>query len=116
MSDLGLSRRTLRLRAAFYVLLGGAVVTMLVLLTIDAQIALRQRALLIECTTAPADRVPPADPSPADCYLRGEARTAAAVSQIGDLSIVAAACGAAHPGDVPATRACVERAIERGRR
>ena len=70
--------------------------------------------LVVECVIPPADRTPPAkvaDPNN-DCYTRGADRTGQAVSQIGDLSILAAACGAAHPGDVPATRDCVENAME----
>ena len=65
--------------------------------------------LLVECTTAPAERNPPATATGNDdCYVRSEARTRAAVSQIGELSTAAAACGAANPGDVARTRNCVE--------
>lgn len=69
--------------------------------------------LLVECTTPPADRKPPVvvkDPG-SDCYTRALREQGKAVSTIGDLSIVAATCGAAHPGDIPATRTCVERGL-----
>ena len=118
-----LSRRTQNLRAAFQVLLVGAVVAMLVLLSYDAWQGARQReaietntALLVECTTDPAERKPAADkPGEDDCYVRSQNRTARAVEQIGDISVIAAACGAAHPGDIPATRKCVERALNEKR-
>lgn len=70
--------------------------------------------ILAECTTPPSERRPPVkvtDPAD-DCYTRNVARTGQVVGQIGDLSILAAACGAANPGDVPATRQCVETAME----
>ena len=71
--------------------------------------------ILAECTTPPSERKPPVkvkDPQD-DCFTRNQARTGQAVGQIGDLSILAAACGAANPGDVPATRECVENAMEK---
>jgi hypothetical protein len=70
------------------------------------------RSLLVECVIPPEEREPPADEVKGDCYVRSQARTGQAVGQISDLSILAAACGAAHPGDVPATRECVEKAME----
>lgn len=71
--------------------------------------------ILAECTTPPEERKPPVEVTNADsdCYTRSLKRTGQAVGQIGDLSILAAACGAAHPGDVSATRACVEHAMDR---
>ena len=69
--------------------------------------------ILAECTTPPEERQPPVtEPDPDDCYVRSNARTGKVVGQIGDLSILAAACGAANPGDVAATRRCVETAME----
>lgn len=120
MSGDGITDRTRALGAAFRALLGAAVVAMLVLLCYDAWLGHRQRdaieantALLVECTTDPAERKPATTkPGEDDCFVRGRNRTAEAVSQIGDLSVIAAACGAAHPGDIPATRACVERALD----
>ncbi len=78
-------------------------------------------SLLAECTTPPEARRPvPKDVdrtapglqvSPSDCYARSNARTASAIGQLSDISVIAAACGAANPGDVPATRRCVEEAL-----
>ena len=68
-----------------------------------------------ECTTPPQERVPPVKVSSAanDCYVRSLRQQGQAVSTISGVSIVAAACGAAHPGDVPGTRACVEKGLSR---
>lgn len=115
----GLSPRTRALGAAFRVLLSGAVLAMLLLLVHGAMRAEQQRAdlkrvlgVLVECTTDPAERKDAkVRPGEDDCYIRQQNRTAAAVGQIGDLSVIAAACGAANPGDIPATRACVEKAL-----
>lgn len=114
------SRRTQALGSAFKVALGVAVVAMLVLLTVlmvraedERELLVAQGNLMIACTTPPGERVPPElDPPADDCYLRSQARTADAVARIGDLSVLAAACGAAHPADVPATRRCVEEALD----
>lgn len=73
-----------------------------------------QRELLIECTTPPEERVPPLRHAGAsDCYVRSQARTGEVVGQVGDISVIAAACGAANPGDIPATRECVEEGLSR---
>jgi hypothetical protein len=104
------------------VTLGWAVLTLLAatreLVALNAT-ADRQRAelvalneLVVECVTPPEKRFPPVDkPKPSDCYTRNNARTGEVVGQIGNLSIIAASCGAAHPGDVPATRRCTEKVL-----
>jgi len=70
--------------------------------------------LLTECTTPPEERHPPVQLGPRvdDCFLRTERQQAESVGEIGNLSTIAAACGAANPGDIPKTRECVDRAIE----
>ena len=70
--------------------------------------------LLTECTTPPEERHPPVKLGPRvdDCYLRTARQAAAQVGEIGNLSTIAAACGAANPGDIPKTRECVDTAIE----
>ena len=73
------------------------------------------RDLLVECVIAPEEREPPVvvkDPE-RDCYTRGINRQGNAIQSLSSVSIVAAACGAAHPGDVVATRACVEKELAR---
>lgn len=75
--------------------------------------------LLVECTTPPGDRKPPVKVTDeqADCYTRNLERQAQVLGDpaapINDVSIIAAACGAAHPGDITATRACVLRGLRR---
>jgi hypothetical protein len=100
----GLSQRTLRLRAAFYVCLGGAVVAMLVLLV---AIALSNQAngdQVRDCTTPGGE-----------CFEQAAKRQAQVIGEpvapINNVAVVAAACGAAHPGDIAATRACVEEGL-----
>lgn len=68
---------------------------------------------LLECNVPPEERNETASVKPGedDCYVRNANRTARAVGEISDISVVAAACGAANPGDVPATRLCVEEAL-----
>ena len=46
------------------------------------------------------------------CYERAQAQQRAAVSSINQVAIVAAACGAEHPGDVKATQTCVEKELQ----
>ena len=78
------------------------------------QVIQAQTRLLVECTTPPEERTPPlaaAEAGSDDCYVRSSSRTAQAVDSIGSVVVVAAACGAEHPGDVPATRACVTKAL-----
>lgn len=71
-----------------------------------------QRTLILECTTPPSEREPPVrKPEPDDCYVRANSRTGDAVASINEVSIAAAACGAAHPGDVKATEACVRKTL-----
>lgn len=76
--------------------------------------------LLVECTTAPQFRQPPvkaADLPSSDCYSRQQAQQADVIgSPAGPLKpyiVLAATCGAAHPGDPDATQACVEDALAR---
>ena len=45
------------------------------------------------------------------CYERSQSQTRDAVSSINEVAVVAAACGAAHPGDVKATRVCVDAGL-----
>lgn len=72
-------------------------------------------ALLVECTTPPELRHPPVVVKPgktgADCYLRSRQETGKVVKSIRDISVAAAACGAAHPGDIDETEACVNRTL-----
>lgn len=71
--------------------------------------------VLVECTTPPALRNPPEKHvKPDDCFVRQQAATADFAAANGPLSPLlgaAAACGAAHPGDIPATRACVLKGL-----
>lgn len=93
-------------------LTAGAVIYGLVVGHQDRQVLKASAALLVECTTDPAERKDAKTrPGEDDCFIRAQNRTAAAVSQIGDISVVAAACGAANPGDVLETRRCVEEAL-----
>lgn len=74
---------------------------------------------LTECTTRPDLRKPPADIKDLpkdDCYVQqqsGAADFASPRSAFGQLVIMAAACGAANPGNIPATQACVVKAVTR---
>lgn len=72
-------------------------------------------ALLVECTTPPELRHPPvvidASGTAADCYVRTRAETGQVVQNIRTISIAAAACGAANPGNVKATEACVSKTL-----
>jgi hypothetical protein len=81
----------------------------------NAQAGAETRALLVECVIPPSERTPPVEVRNPDndCYARSVNRQGQAIGQIGDLSILAAACGSAHPGDIPATRACVEKGLRR---
>lgn len=72
--------------------------------------------LLVECTTNPAERTPPVTkPAADDCYVRQQKGTADIVGvpagQLSPLTYISAACGAANPGDIPATRACLEKGL-----
>lgn len=73
--------------------------------------------LLVECTTPPDQRKPPELHAPAtDCYVRNQAASASVIGEpkapINTVSILAASCGAAHPGDGPATLACVLKGLK----
>lgn len=71
--------------------------------------------LLVECTTPPSERHPPKRVDvgdQGDCYNRNQLATGQAVSQVSTISIAAAACGAANPGNVAATEACVSKALK----
>ena len=68
--------------------------------------------LLVECTTDPRDRKPPEQAKPGDCFVRGTTRTGTAVQTLNQVTIAAAACGAEHPGNVPATERCVRRTLK----
>lgn len=137
MSD-ELSPRTRKLRALALVFGVGAVVAMLFLGVVtvlqvrtdserllansksareqrDAQLTLSKR--LIECTTRPDLRKPPADIKDLpkdDCYAQQQAGAADFASPTGPFGVlvaVSSACGSAHPGDIPATQACVVKAL-----
>lgn len=96
------------------------IATIGVILTAAALIQIRDIAeynqrntnLLIECNTPPGDRNPPITIDPTkkttDCYTRYQQN----IVTINDISVAAAACGAANPGNVPATRNCVTKVIE----
>lgn len=79
------------------------------------QIALSER--IIECTTRPDLREPPVatEDLPAnDCYKQQQAGAADFASPTGPFGVlvaVSSACGSAHPGDIPATQACVVKAL-----
>lgn len=81
----------------------------------DRIVIKRLVARVTECTTPPEERVPPVlvnDPKN-DCYARALRQQGQAVSTISSVSVIAAACGAANPGDVPSTKACVEKELKR---
>ena len=107
MSAEGLSRRTLRLRAAFYVTLGAAVVAMLLLLV---AIALGNRSngqVIRDCTTPGGE-----------CFERSAKRQAAVIGEppapINDVVILAAACADRVGVDTEAEiRACVLEGLTR---
>lgn len=122
----GLSHRTRALGAAAKAFAGGAMVVLIIVTSLSVfrlehleKVAAKERdliadqtSLIIECTTAPQERTPPVySANPKDCFVRGEVRRSDTVRRIGDLSAIAAACGAATPGNIPATRQCVEKAI-----
>ena len=71
--------------------------------------------LLVECTTDPRDRKPPEASTPQDCFVRGTTRTGDAVQTLNQVTIAAAACGADHPGNVPATKRCVRQTLKETR-
>lgn len=101
MSADGLSRRTLRLRAAFYVLLAAALIAALALLI---AIALQNREngrLLLDCTAPEGE-----------CFRKAQARTGEAVGSINDVVILAAACADRAGVDTEAEiRECVMRGL-----
>lgn len=73
-----------------------------------------QNTLLIQCNIPPGERVPPLKSvGPTDCFTRSKATSERRVSIVTDVSILAAACGSAYPGDVAATRKCVDLALDR---
>jgi len=78
--------------------------------------AQESRTLLVECVTPPGLRTPPEDhPRPDDCYVRSQTQQGDVIGEpkagINTVSVAAAACGAAHPGDVPATLRCTRKAV-----
>lgn len=87
---------------------------------------LSQSELLVECTTRPDLRKPPAkDVSPKvpglqvgadDCYSRQQTAQGDIVGEpegpLNTVAVAAAACGAAHPGDFAATFKCTTEALE----
>ncbi len=109
-----LSPRTRAVGAAFKVVAAAAVALALVLLVRGDMRAQEQRDnirnvldVLVECTTDPAERKDATTkPGEDDCFVRAQNRTADAIGQIGDLTIIAA-CGAELRGDAEAIRQCV---------
>lgn len=80
--------------------------------------AQESRDLLIECITPPELRVPPNPKPPAsDCWVRSHAQQDDLLGEpkgpINAVTVAAAACGAANPGDVPATLRCTREAVAR---
>lgn len=76
--------------------------------------ALAQR--ILECTTPPALRKQPeSKPRADDCYVRSQASTTELLGEpsgpINAVTVAAAACGAANPGDVAATLRCTRKAV-----
>jgi hypothetical protein len=115
-----LSHRTQALGAAFKVLIGGLAVALLIVVTViavqvrstvqntrAAQLSAHASQRRILDCTSPAGK----------CFQRAAKRQAAIIGDppapINNVAIIAAACGAAHPGDIPATRACVEKGLGR---
>jgi hypothetical protein len=78
----------------------------------DQSSALR---LLVECTTAPSLRNPPEKNVPdSDCYTRQQQASASFTAPDGpfaSLIAAAAACGSAHPNNIPRTRECIVDAL-----
>jgi hypothetical protein len=112
-----------RLQNILYTLLAIAVACSMVILYLQnlklADLANSTRAsagILVQCTTPPELRHPPVvlDKKGAaqDCYARTRAETGQVVSNIRTISIAAAACGAAHPGDVKETEDCVNKTLK----
>ena len=80
--------------------------------------AQQSRDLLVECVTPPNLRTPPETHPPAgDCWVRSNAQQGDLIGEpkgpINTVAVAAAACGAAHPGDVPATLRCTREAVGR---
>jgi hypothetical protein len=78
--------------------------------------AAQSRDLLVECVTPPNLRTPPVHhPKPSDCYVRSQAQQGDIIGEpqgpINTVAVAAAACGAAHPGDVAATLRCTREAV-----
>jgi hypothetical protein len=121
VTDDNLSPRTRAVGAAFKATVAVGLLLILVGMIRSDLRAQEQRddiervlGVLVECTTDPAERKQAtAKVGEDDCFVRAQNRTADAIGQIGDLSVVAAACGAANPGNVPGTRKCVEEALDR---
>jgi hypothetical protein len=82
----------------------------------SVQPAQQSRDLLVECVTPPLLRNPPVvHPKPGDCYVRSQAQQGDVIGEprgpINTVAVAAAACGAAHPGDVAATLRCTREAV-----
>lgn len=82
---------------------------------VDRKVQATSLRVLVECTTPPNLRHPPeTHPTADDCYVRSQSSTANLIAPTGPLSPLlsaAAACGAAHPGDIQATRECVLKGL-----
>jgi hypothetical protein len=113
-----------RLQNILYLLLVVAVSCALLVLYLQnlklADLANSTRAsagILVQCTTPPELRHPPVvldeEGAAADCYARTRAETGQVVANIRTISIAAAACGAAYPGNVKATEDCVNKTLKK---
>jgi hypothetical protein len=75
------------------------------------------RTLLVECVIPPEEREPPAEPQRNDCWTRSQTSTSDLVGEpvgpINTVAVIAAACGAEYPGNIPATTRCVEDELAR---
>lgn len=94
-------RRYLQAILAIAAVVAIIVLTVLGVVWVSLEKAEEQRQLIVSCTT----------PS-GECFKRNNARTNEVVGSINDVSIAAAACGAAHPGDVKATESCVRLTLQ----
>lgn len=123
MSELSAMPSPESIRLWLRAILVGAVVGILVLVGVgviylanSVRPAQQSRDLLVECITPPNLRTPPVRHPPAsDCYVRSRAEQGELLGEpkgpINTVAVAAAACGAAHPGDVAATLRCTRAAV-----
>lgn len=68
-------------------------------------------AMIAENGKEQRDRIESCTTPGRTCYERSQAQTRQTITSINDVTTAAAACGAAHPGDVKGTKTCVEKAF-----